>query len=91
MAHDRFTGEEIAHRGKEWYEKSIRAKVETEENIGKIIAIDIETGDYEIDGDLLKSAERLHARRPHAALWGERIGYDAVYAMGGGTLARTTE
>jgi hypothetical protein len=86
MGHPRFSSEEIAQRGKELYQKSIRPKVETEENLGKIISIDIETGDYEIDSDLLKAADRLLARHPGAALWGERIGYDAVYALGGGTL-----
>src|SRR5262249_46430154 len=88
MGHPRFSREKIARRGKKLYQQTLRAKVETEENIGKIISIDIEPGDYEIDADLLQSVNRLRARHPGAALWGERIGYDAVYALGGGELTR---
>jgi uncharacterized surface anchored protein len=43
--------EEVARHAKQLYESSIRQKVETEENIGKMIIIDIETGDYEVVED----------------------------------------
>src|SRR5581483_50684 len=67
MPHPRFSSEEIARRGQELYEKSIRAKVETEENIGKLVSIDIETGDYEIGEDnSLEAPRRLHAKHPGA-------------------------
>ena len=88
MPHPRFSGEEIVRRGEELYEQQIRSRVETAENIGKQIVIDIETGDYEIDGDGLAASHRLMTRHPGAALYGARIGYDAVYAVGG-TLTRT--
>ncbi|MGV0026127.1 hypothetical protein [Phormidesmis priestleyi] len=90
MSHSRFSGEEIARRGKELYKKSIQPQVETAENIGKIIAIDIETGEYAIGDDLLVMSHLLLDKQPDAALWGERIGYNAVYAVGG-TLVRTTQ
>jgi len=83
MPHPRYSSEEVGRVGKELYEKSIRARVETEENIGKIISIDIETGDYEIGDDLVQTARRLLAKNPNAAIWHERIGYDVVYAVGG--------
>lgn len=89
MGHSRLSSDEIRSRGKDLYERQLRQKVETEDNIGKIIAIDVESGDYEIDSDLLEASERLLERRPDAALWGERIGYNAVYAVGG-SLERTT-
>ena len=88
MPHPRFSSAEILRRGEELYERSIRARVETEENIGKQIVIDIETGDYEIDTDGLAASHRLLARHPGAALYGGRIGYNAVYTLGG-TLTRT--
>jgi len=88
MPHPRFQGDEISQRGEALYEKSIRAKVETEDNIGKIISIDIETGDYEIDTDVLAPAQRLLAKKPDAAIYGKRIGYNAVFAVGG-SLTRT--
>ena len=86
--HPRFSLEEIGRRGQQLYEDSIRAQVETEQNIGKQIVIDIETGEYEIDEDGLAASRRLLARHPDAALYGARIGYDAVYALGG-VLTRT--
>lgn len=90
MPHPRFSGEEIARRGEELYESSLRTQVETPDNIGKIISIDIETGDYAIDSDPLVTGRRLQERHPDAAIYGKRIGYNAVYAIGG-TLVRTAE
>ncbi|MBN4005888.1 hypothetical protein [Nostoc sp. LPT] len=88
MSHTNFSDEEVAQRGKELYDKQIRTQVETAENIGKIISIDIESGDYDIDDDLLTTCRRLQARHDHPVLWTERIGFNAVYAVGG-TLTRT--
>jgi len=39
------SGEEVAKRAYQIYEGGIRQKVETEENIGKMVIINIETGD----------------------------------------------
>lgn len=89
MGHPRFSGEEIVRRGQELYEQKIRDKVETEENIGKQIVIDIETGEYDIDEDGLAASLRLMAKHPGAALYGARVGYDAVYTFGG-VLTRTS-
>jgi hypothetical protein len=88
MGHPRLSNEEIDRRGQELYDTRIREKVEKEGNIGKQIVIDVETGAYEIDEDGLAASDRLLARHPGAALYGLRIGYDAVYALGG-TLTRT--
>ena len=73
----------VSRIGHEIYETQLRPKVETEENIGKLISIDINTGDYEIGDRPLSTIKRLQARRPEAEIWTERIGYDAVYALGG--------
>lgn len=90
MPHPDLSSEEIAQRGEELYQKYVRAQVETTENIGKIITIDLNTGDYEIDKDLLAAYNRLKAKQPKTVTWIERVGYDAVYAIGG-TLVRTAE
>ena len=89
MGHPRITSEEIDRRGKALYEQSIRSQVETETNAGKLVIIDVENGDYEIDSDGMAASRRLLARRPGAALYGARIGYNAVYTLGG-ALERTT-
>lgn len=87
MSHLISSGEEVARRGKERY-MNLRVQVEVEENIGKIIAIDVETGDYEIGDDLLATSLQLKSRHPNAEMWAERIGFNAVYTVGG-TLTRT--
>lgn len=76
----------LAVRAREIYGR-IRATVETPDKIGQIIVIDTETGDYEIDPVGVESAHRLQARHPGAALFGLRIGYNAMDAIGG-TLER---
>ena len=53
MPHPRFTVEEIVHRGKELYDKRIRAMVETMANVGTIVSIDIRAGDFEVGDDLI--------------------------------------
>jgi hypothetical protein len=80
--------EHISRIGHEIYETQLRAKVETEENIGKIISIDINTGDYEIGDNLIQTVRRLRVRCPDAEIWTERIGYNAVYAVGGSLYRR---
>jgi hypothetical protein len=73
----------IARRGQDLYNRSIRSQVETRDNLGKIIAIDITTGNYEIDDNLLAATDRLQSQFPDAIIWAERIGFNAVYAVGG--------
>jgi hypothetical protein len=82
MPHSRLSGEEIEQRGQALYEERIRPMVESG-NEGRICTIDVETGDYEIGETMLETTGRMLARKPDAALWSLRIGYDAVYTFGG--------
>lgn len=86
MPHPTLTAEEITQRGEEIYERDLRATLETEENRGKFLIIDIKTGAYEIDKEDLAATERLLACHPHAITYGLRIGYDAAYELGGHLL-----
>ena len=83
MPHPRISDDEIDQRGQRLYEERIRSLVEKPENIGKQIVIDVVTGDFEVDEDGLTASRRLLARHPGAALYGLRIGYNAVYSLGG--------
>jgi hypothetical protein len=89
MPHARLSGEEIERRGEALYEQQIRQDVETDENIGKILSIDVETGDYELGDDLIVTCRHLFDRHPGAAIWTKRAGYSAVYSLGG-ARKRTT-
>lgn len=75
--------EEVARQAKALYEQRIRAKVETEENIGKMVVIDIETGDFAIDTEGIASARKLQEKHPNARLYGIRIGYNVAESLGG--------
>ena len=61
----RYGKEEFARRGDAIYERDLRPCVERG-NEGKYVAIDIETGAYEIDEDELAASDRLLARVPTA-------------------------
>ncbi len=74
---------EVARRAKQLYESDIRRQVEVEENIGKMVIIDIETGNYEIDATGMNAAHRLRAEHPYARLFGICIGYNVVASLGG--------
>ena len=82
MLQAKYSKEEIARRGEELYETHTRRSVEKEFD-GKIIALDIESGDYEIDETTLPAADRLRVRHPDAELYVMRIGYDTVYSFHG--------
>jgi len=80
----RLSREEVGRRGEALYEQKIRATVETTENIGKMVIIDVETGVYEVDEARgLVAARHIQLQRPDAILYGKRIGYDVVEALGG--------
>jgi hypothetical protein len=51
-------------------------------NEGKIVAIDIDSGDYELAADTLTASQRLLARCPDAQIWCVRIGHQAVHRFG---------
>jgi hypothetical protein len=84
MPHPRYSNEEIVRRGEEIYDERLRELLETEENVGKVVVIDIETGDYQLDDSPLEASHRVLDKHPGAAIYAIRIGYDAVYGFGGG-------
>lgn len=77
----RYPKEEFARRGDEIYESQVRQQVE-EGNHGKIVAIDIETGAFEVADDSLSAAKQLLKRLPEAQIFGIRIGHRAVHRFG---------
>jgi hypothetical protein len=77
----RYSKEEFARRGSELYDQQLRPLVEAG-NRGKFVAIDIETGAYEVDADDYAATERLIERRPEAQIWLVRVGHRTAYRMG---------
>lgn len=83
MATQTLNRDEVGKRAKRLYDQQIRSQVETPENIGKMVIINVETGEYGVDDTGLETSRRLHVGRPEAPLFGIRIGYDAADALGG--------
>jgi hypothetical protein len=81
----RYSKEEFARRGDEIYESQVRQQVE-EGNHGKIVAIDIETGAFELADDTMVATRQLYERLPDAQPWVVRIGYRAVHRFGARSL-----
>ena len=77
----RYSKEEFAQRGDIIYQTQIRSQVETD-NRGKIVAIDLETGDFELDTREIAACDRLEARHPDAQIWIVRIGSRHVRRFG---------
>ena len=77
----RYTKEEHARLGTELYERDIRPKIEGD-NQGRIVAIDVDSGAFEVADDGLTAASRVLTNRPDAQIWCVRIGYPAVHRFG---------
>ncbi|MEB3192098.1 MAG: hypothetical protein VKL42_17285 [Snowella sp.] len=83
----RYSKEELARRGQALYESSIQQQVESG-NTGKIVAIDIETGAFEVADHILPATNQLFKRYPNAQPWVIRIGHRAVYHFGSRSLIK---
>jgi hypothetical protein len=77
----RYSREELARRGTELYEQHVRSQVEAG-NHGRIVAVDVDTGEFEVARDTLTASEALLARQAHAQIWCIRIGHRGVHRFG---------
>ena len=84
----RYSKEEFARRGQEIYESQVRSQVE-QNNQGKIVAIDIETGTFEVDDTPMVAVDRLYERQPDAQPWVIRIGHRSVFRFGSRSLGKS--
>jgi hypothetical protein len=75
------TKEEVVRRGREIYEREIRAKVEPEYD-GEFVVIDVTTGSYEMAAEGITAARRIRERNPEASLCFLRVGRAAAYRIG---------
>lgn len=83
----RYSKEEFARRGDEIYETQVRPQVEAG-NYGKIVAIDIETGSFEVADTAMAAVDRLYERESNAQPWVIRIGHRAVFRFGSRSLKK---
>ena len=72
--------EELDRLGAEALARRVRPALRPEDD-GKFVAVDVGTGDYELDEDDYAAVTRLRARRPSAEVWLGRVGQPAAYRM----------
>ena len=72
--------EEVARLGAEVFDRQVRPTLQPGDD-GKFVAVDIKSGDHELDEDDYAAVTRLRARRPSADVWLGRVGQPAAYRM----------
>ncbi|MGL4461138.1 MAG: hypothetical protein ACRDD1_10840 [Planctomycetia bacterium] len=69
-----------ARRGQEAFDRLVKPKLRPEDD-GKFVAVDIDSGDYEIDADDYQATGRLMERVPGARIWLLRAGRPTTYRI----------
>lgn len=64
----RFSKEEFARRGDALVESKVRPRLTADDN-DKFVAVDIETGEYEVDKNEMKAVDRLRQRVADPQIW----------------------
>ena len=78
-----------SEKGEAIYNEKIRHIVEADPTQkGRVVVIDIYSGEYEIADTDWEALHRLLDRCPDAYTWAERVGYPAVYKIRGPRLPR---
>ena len=80
-----YTTTEIVKRGQERYEREISAKVEAHQ--GKMLALDVDSGEYALGDDSLSALDRLQAKAPDAPVYLLRVGFPTAVQIGSGRRA----
>jgi hypothetical protein len=82
--------EEFARQGNALFEERVRPHVDVEEEAHKFVAIDVETGKYEVDESEVKATDRLVDREPEAEgrIWLRRVGYEHAHRLGLSAIQR---
>ena len=75
-----YTDEEIVNLGKELYERTVKPVIPAG-NDGRVVAVDIQSGEFELADDALTSAQNLRARLPEAVIYVARVGYPGLHTI----------
>ena len=83
--YDDLSGEAFARRGNQLFEERVLPQIEDPEaEARKFVAIDVETGDYEVSSEQRQATQQLLERRPEAKgrIWFRRVGSESAYHVG---------
>ena len=78
----RYTKDEFARRGDALVASRVRPNL-TEADADKFVAIDIETGEYELDEEEMKAVARLRKRMPDPQIWLVLVTLGYLHRFGG--------
>ncbi|MCU0706646.1 MAG: hypothetical protein MUF18_22050 [Fimbriiglobus sp.] len=73
--------DDLARLGTETFDRRVRPLLRPEDD-GKFVAIDVLSGEYEIDANDHAAVTRLRARVPSADVWLERVGSKTTCRIG---------
>lgn len=75
--------QEAARLGREMYDRHVRPQLQPEDN-DKFVAVNIETGEYELDAHDHTALKRLRSRSPVGEIWLGRVGHPTAHKMRSG-------
>ena len=81
----RYSKEEFARRGEALVQSKVRPHL-TPADEDKFVAIDIETGEYELDKDEMKAVARLRKRINDPQIWLVHVTLGYLHRFGGHSL-----
>lgn len=70
---------EFSQKGGEIYKASILPEISVEDLKGKIMAIEVDSGDYFIESTVVKAITLAQKKYPDKKFYLKRIGYQAVH------------
>ena len=80
MAWRNMSAEQAEAMGRWVYQEKVRPTLGShEEPIGHFLVVDYGSHDWELDEKLHKAARRLRERKPHADVYGFRVGFPAAF------------
>lgn len=75
------TKDQVAYRGREIYERDIRAEVEREHE-GEFLVVDVGTGYYAVGEDQDEVFDRAEENNPEGLFYLMRVGHPAAHRIG---------
>ena len=84
-----YSNDAVVALGRSIYKRDIKAAVEND-NIGRVIAIDVESGKFALGDDEFEAVDRLRAAGGGRVVFANRVGYKAMTAVGA-SIPRDTD
>ncbi len=72
MSNWRYTSDEMARLGNALFDREVAPRI-TAQDASRFVAIDVDSGAFEIDADELSAVHRVRAGRPDSQIWLRRV------------------